>query len=310
VTLAFGGDVHFEGQEAARLAADPSNALKPLAALFAGSDLAMVNVESAITTGSSCPQPQSKQYVFHAPPTAYTALRGAGVTVATQANNHGEDCGPTGLAETLQAAHTAGFPVIGIGQDADDAFTPYRATIRGQRIAMIAATDVLDTNLATAWTATDSQRGLASAVDPSRLVAAVRSARASADTVVVYLHWGTENQACPNTSQPPLAAMLIDAGADIVVGTHAHVQLGAGYKGGAFVDYGLGNLAFYDNSPPQSYSGVLDVTVTGHHIDGYAWKPASISGGLPVRLSGTAAKAAVQRWSGLRSCTDLAASQT
>jgi poly-gamma-glutamate synthesis protein (capsule biosynthesis protein) len=310
VTLAFGGDVHFESQEAVRLAGDPSTALKPLSTLFAGSDLAMVNVESAITTGGSCPQPQAKQYVFHASPSAYTALRGAGVTVVTQANNHGEDCGPGGLQETLDAAKSAGFPVIGIGEDADDAFSPYRTTIHGQRIAILAATDVLDTNLGTAWTATDSQPGLASAVDPSRLAAAVRSARASADTVVVYLHWGTEDQDCPNASQPPLAAMLIDAGADIVVGTHAHVQLGAGYRGDAFVDYGLGNLAFYENSGPQSDSGVLDVTVTGHRIDGYSWKPASMSAGLPVVLGGAAAAAAVKRWGGLRSCTDLAASPT
>jgi poly-gamma-glutamate synthesis protein (capsule biosynthesis protein) len=51
------------------------------------------------------------------------------------------------------------------------------------------------------------------------MVDAVRSARGSADTVVVYLHRGTEDQGCPNASHPPLAAMLIDAGADIVVGT-------------------------------------------------------------------------------------------
>ncbi len=307
VTLSFGGDVHFEGEEAVRLARDPATALQPLSGLFAGSDLAMVNVESAVTSDGGCPQPQAKQYVFHAPASAYTALRDAGITAVTQANNHGEDCGPAGLAQSLEAARSAGFPVLGVGHDADEAFTPYRTTIHGQRIAILAATDVLDTDLAASWTATDNQPGLASAVDPARLVAAVRAARESADTVVVYLHWGTEGQACPNATQPALAAMLVQAGADVVVGTHAHVQLGAGYKGSAFVDYGLGNLAFYDDTAPSNYSGVLQVTVTGHRVDGYTWKPATISAGLPVALSGTAAGAAVDRWNKLRSCTDLTA---
>jgi len=174
VTLAFGGDVHFEGQEAARLADDPTTALAPLATLFAHSDLAMVNIESAVTMGNGCPQAQSKQYVFHAPPSAYVALKSAGVTVATQANNHGEDCGPRGLDESMAAARAAAFPVLGIGGNADQAFAPFRTTIRGQRVAIIAATDVLDTNLVEAWTATTSQAGVASSLDPTRLVAAVQ----------------------------------------------------------------------------------------------------------------------------------------
>jgi poly-gamma-glutamate capsule biosynthesis protein CapA/YwtB (metallophosphatase superfamily) len=307
VTIAFGGDVHFEGSLADRLTADPPTALQPVATLLAGADLTMVNLETAVTEDGTCPQPQAKEFVFHTPATAYTALRGADVTVVTQANNHGEDCGPQGLQETLAAAGAAKFPVIGIGENEAAALRPYRTIIKGQRIAIIAATDVLDSNLATAWTATPTQPGLASAYDLPALVAAVRAARASADTVIVYLHWGTETQTCPNAAQPPLARALVQAGADVVVGTHAHVQLGAGYLGDAFVDYGLGNLAFYDNTPPEDYSGVLDVTVTGRHIDGFSWRPAVLADSLPVPLTGGAASAAVQRWDGLRSCTDLTA---
>ena len=89
----------------------------------------------------------------------------------------------------------------------------------------------------------------------------------TADTVIVYLHWGTELDACPNPLQEPLAQVLVQAGADIIVGTHAHVLLGGGYLGSAYVDYGLGNFAFYDNSPPENASGSLVITATGRHID-------------------------------------------
>ena len=74
--------------------------------------------------------------------------------------------------------------------------------------------------------------------------------RRTADTVIVYVHWGTETQACPNPQQEPLAEQLVRAGADIVIGSGTHVLLGGGYLGGAYVDYGLGNLAFYDDTAP------------------------------------------------------------
>ena len=158
VTMAFGGDVNFPAGSTlgARLAADPSTALSDtVPALLGGADLSMVNLESALTDGT-CPQPQSKQFVFDAPASALTALRHAGVTVVTETNNHGEDCGPAGLQMAIQARQQAGYPVLGIGQNVTQAFTPYRATIHGQRIAIIAATQVIDSDLQAAWTATAS----------------------------------------------------------------------------------------------------------------------------------------------------------
>lgn len=309
VTLAFGGDVHFEGSLGGRLAADPATALDGnIAKLLSGSDLSMTNFESALVYGS-CPDPQPKQFVFYAPPSAVTAFKAAHVSVVTEANNHGEDCGQAGLAQSLAIAKNAHFAIIGVGRDAAQAFAPYRAVIHGQRIAIIAATEVIDSDLIAAWTATGSQPGLASAYQERELVAAVQAARKTADTVVVFLHWGTETQECPNSIQEPLAIALVKAGADIVVGTHAHVQLGAGYLGSAFVDYGLGNLAFYDTTPPETYSGSLLITVTGRHIDSYRWHPALIESGLPIPQTGPAATAAVRRWYSLRHCTDLALAQ-
>ena len=63
--------------------------------LLSGVDLSMVNYESALTDGT-CPDAQGKQFVFYAPPTVIDAFKGAGVTLITEANNHGEDCGPPG----------------------------------------------------------------------------------------------------------------------------------------------------------------------------------------------------------------------
>ncbi len=309
VTMAFGGDVNFPTGStlADRLAADPATALGPgVPQLLSGVDLSMVNMETALTDGS-CPDPQDKQYIFYAPSSAISAFRGAGVSLVTEANNHGEDCGPGGLQMALAARTRSGYTVLGIGQNAAQAFTPYRVTINGQRIAIIAATQVIDSDLQTAWTATATQPGLASAYDVTDLVQAVEAARKVSDTVVVFLHWGTELDACPNPDQEPLATLLVQAGADVVVGSHAHVLLGGGYLGSAYVDYGLGNFAFYNDPPPTDQSGSLVVTVTGRHIDGVTWRPALIEDDLPQPLTGAEAAQAVAQWNAARACTDATA---
>ena len=125
------------------------------------------------------------------------------------------------------------------------------------------------------------------------------------DTVVVYLHWGVEGTTCPSAEQRQLARTLVLAGADVVVGSHTHRLLGGGRLGGALVDYGLGNLAFYSSGGPGTQTGVLTVTVTGRHVDRYSWTPAVINGGTPQPLAADATAPAVADWSARRSCTDL-----
>jgi poly-gamma-glutamate synthesis protein (capsule biosynthesis protein) len=307
VTRAFGGDVHFAGAVGTRLAQSPSTALGPtISQLFSGAELRMVNLETAITDGL-CPQPQSKPYIFFAPATAITALKSASVTVASEANDHGLDCGPQGLTQNLAIAATTKFPIIGIGNNAAQAFAPYRVKIGGQRITVIAATQVITSNLVSTWSASTSQPGVAAALDPTQLVTAVQRARKTSDTVVVYLNWGAQTQTCPDPQQEPLAEQLVMAGADIVIGSNAHVLLGAGYLGSAYVDYGLGNLAFYDNTPPETSSGSLIITAVGRHITNATFRPATILSGLPQPLSGTPEAAALQSWNAARSCTNLAA---
>jgi hypothetical protein len=125
--------------------------------------------------------------------------------------------------------------------------------------------------------------------------------------VIVYVHWGTETQSCPNPQQGPLAEQLVKAGADIVIGTDAHVLSGAGYLGSAYVDYGLGNLAFYDDTPPETSSGALIVTTTGRHIVNATFRPATIQAGLPQPLTGAPAATALASWASARGCTNLSA---
>jgi poly-gamma-glutamate capsule biosynthesis protein CapA/YwtB (metallophosphatase superfamily) len=304
VTLAFGGDVHFEGTIESRLARDPATTIGPIAPMLRQADLAMVNLETAITTRGTA---AGKDFTFRAPPSAFTALSAAGIDVATMANNHGEDFGEVGLRDSLAAATAANFKVVGIGLDADQAFQPHVAAVKGQRIAVIGATQVLDASLAAAWSAGPGKPGLASAYQESRLLAAVRAARQAATTVVVFLHWGRERSTCPISRQRALAPRLVAAGADVVVGSHAHVLVGSGFLDGAYVSYGLGNFVFYARGGLGAQTGVLTLTVRGRAVTGVRWTPAVISGGVPVPLTGSGAERAAAAWRALRGCTGLAA---
>jgi len=304
VTFAFAGDIHFEGVLRSKLDANPASVLASIAPVLGSADLTVANLETAVTTRGI---PQPKEYNFRAPPSALTALAAGGIDVASMANNHGMDYGRTGLADSILASRSSGYPVVGIGRNSREAYSPHRVTLKGTRIAVFGATQVLDDHLIRSWTATAGQPGLASAKDAARLAAAVRAARRTSDTVIVFLHWGSERMTCPTERQTRLARILVDAGADIVVGGHAHRLQGAGRLGRGFVAYGLGNFAFYSPPGPAAETGVLFVTAVGRRITDYRFAPAYIRSGSPVPLSGAEAEAARARWRNLRGCTDLAA---
>ncbi len=304
ITIAFSGDSYFEGGLRNRLDADPVTAVGPFADILRGADLAIGNLETSIATGGT--RAAGKEFAFRAPPSAIGVLRAGGYDAMSMANNHGLDYGPDGLAETLAAkrAQPDSF-LIGIGGEEDEAFAPFSAEVKGQRVAVIAATQVLDSSLVQAWTATATQGGLASAKRVERLVEEVRAARATSDTVVVFLHWGIEKATCPSADQQALAATLVEAGADIVVGGHAHRLQGGGRLGDAVVHYGLGNFFFKENSADGARTGVFEVTVTGRRVDGYRWIPGRISGSVPQPLVGEDAADELAYWQGLQGCAGL-----
>jgi poly-gamma-glutamate synthesis protein (capsule biosynthesis protein) len=286
--------------------------IKPLA--DAGDPFAQFTMGQFAESGSGMTRsitergtPGPKEYTFRAPVSAFEALRAGHVDVVTMANNHGVDYGPEGLADTLAARDATGFPVVGLGRDAAEAYAPWRTEIKGQRVAVFGASEVIDNFARESWRATDTQAGMASAYPEAvdLLLEQVRAARADSDTIVVYLHFGRELESCPNDRQKALVQRLTEAGADLVVGSHAHRLQGGGRYGEAFADYGLGNFVFYNDTGAAAQTGVLLVTATGRRVDGYEWRPARVRGGVPVLLQGPEADQAVAEWDALRGCTDL-----
>lgn len=264
-------------------------------------DLRIANQEAPLTDGGV---PASKLIRLQSPPAAAGWLRDLGCDVVSLANNHIMDWGEPGLRSTLAALDTAQVRHAGAGADIDAAAAPVMLDLKGRRIAFLsfAATVpvgfdaradraglaavrvrtsydadalLIDEQPGTApWTATEAR-----ADDVARLVAAIASARAVADAVVLALHWGVPPawqapfQGPLADYQPPLARAAVEAGADLILGHHAHTVFGieAMVAGGrrALVCYSLGNFLFHPLAIPVALrlDGPSRRYVMGHRAE-------------------------------------------
>jgi poly-gamma-glutamate capsule biosynthesis protein CapA/YwtB (metallophosphatase superfamily) len=280
ITLAFAGDVHFTGRTLGLLG-EPATAVGPFASALRAADFSMVNLETAVTSRGT---PEPKTYHFRAPASAYAAVQAAGVDAVSLANNHAMDYGRVGLSDTLSAARAAGVPAVGAGANATAAYAPYVADVRGVRLGVVAFSQVH--TLSSSWRATDQRSGIAVAFDTARVVRAVTLARQRADVVLVFMHWGIEGSPCPSAEMKSFARRLARAGADIIVGTHAHVLLAGGWLDGAYVHYGLGNFVWYSVSRATE-TGVLRLTIRRGEVAKSEFLPGVVSGtGQPRPVTG------------------------
>jgi hypothetical protein len=303
VTLAFAGDVHFTGRTATRLRANLATTFGKSAAVLSKADLTMVNLETAVAVGGS---PAGKTFTFETPPSAFTALKDAGIDIVTMANNHGADYGADGLKQTLAAIRASNFPVVGIGANVAAAYAPYYTTINGVRIAILAASQVQDETLAK-FSATATLAGIANAFS-QRLVAGVQAAKKRAHAVIVYVHWGTEYVSCPNADQRDLANALAAAGATAVVGTHAHVLQGAGWRpDGKYVAYGLGNYFWWRSfGNEQDDNGVLTLTIKAGRVTATQFDPSHLDDrGIGLPATGATKQRILAEWNRVRACASL-----
>jgi poly-gamma-glutamate capsule biosynthesis protein CapA/YwtB (metallophosphatase superfamily) len=320
LTLAFAGDLNFDRQLESVLDR-PAPLVSALRPVLSGADLSMLNLETAITTRGT---PEPKTYHFRAPAGALDVVASTGVDVVTMANNHAVDYGLEGFSDTLAASQHSPIPVVGIGHNAAEAFAPAVFHLHGVSVAVLGSTEIDDLTL-NKFPATDSTPGVATNLEPSRLLAAVRAAARTFDVVVVYLHWGLDYTSCPDDIQPSMAARLSAAGADIVVGSHAHRVEGGGWLGDSYVDYGLGNFVWSRNDGDNGVSGVLTLSIdvprvlarrdaaagdrSGRSVVTRAeWTPLLIGDdGIPREPDAALSAELSRRWGEARSCTGLSA---
>ncbi len=162
---------------------------------------------------------------FNARPELLASLKKAGVDIVSLANNHAMDAGADGLARTLENISAAGILYTGAGKTKAEAAEIRYAAARGVNVAFLAYTYSTNQRLPGKKESLPGVNVLrpGSKADLGRAAEMVKKARASADLVVVSLHWGKEYATTPTPWQRTAAAELVEAGADVILGHHPHV---------------------------------------------------------------------------------------
>ncbi|HEX8988753.1 MAG TPA: CapA family protein [Rhodocyclaceae bacterium] len=247
--LVFAGDVMLVDGPGRTIAAggDP---LAPFAALLADADYRIANLECAIATGG---QPMARKiYSFRADPTVTRVLQGRFDALAL-ANNHSGDYGKGAFMQTLAVLDAAGLRRFGGGRNLAEAHAPLWIEKHGLRVAVLGYNEYKPR----VFEAGADSPGIAWSED-SQVVADIRAARAAgADVVIPFMHWGWEQEPAPGERQRELARLMIDAGADAVVGGHPHVTQGAEIYRGKPIVYSLGNFVFDGFEEPEAKRGWL-----------------------------------------------------
>lgn len=288
LTLSFVGDIMLASGVGRVAAAQGSPHLfSGVRQVLLADDLTIGNLECAVATVGT-PE-EDKQYTFRADPAVLPGMKASGVDAVSLANNHALDYGREALVQTFTHLQQAGIPFAGAGVNADAAYRPVIIPVKGRRVALVAASRVLP---ATAWYATANRSGLAAAYDPTRLLQEVRTVRKGADLVVVYLHWGKERMTTPLAYQRTLGQRCIEAGADLVIGSHPHVLQGFEYYQGKLIAYSLGNFVFTDSAKATA---ILQTTFSGNTLQRATVLPCRIADYRPQLIATPAARRTAQQ---------------
>jgi poly-gamma-glutamate synthesis protein (capsule biosynthesis protein) len=258
---------------------DQRDPLSDIAPVLTEGDLAIVNVETVIAE-EEVGAPIEKVYVFKSPPASAEILADAGVDVGALANNHALDYGRDGVLRTIEILEEAGLATAGTGRGPGAAYAGTRTRVHGWRVAVLSLTRVPCDRPEPGETFIP-EIAWACPADVDATVAAVAGAAARSDLVVVMAHWGVERQACPEPHQRELARAWVDAGADLVVGSHPHVLQGVERFDDAWVLYSTGNFAFPSAREESSYTAVFrfEVAEAGTSLSAI---PVRIVDGRPV----------------------------
>ncbi|NBD27829.1 CapA family protein [Paenibacillus sp. T1] len=207
---------------------------------------------------------------FNAPPELADALKYAGFTTVTNANNHAMDRGAQGIAMTLAKLQALGFDTKGTARSKAEADKLTIVTHNGISMGLLAYT--YGTN---GIPLPKEQPYAVSLIDEQAMIRDIgRLKAAGADFVTVCLHFGTEYQTMPNDAQKQLARALVAAGADIIAGSHPHVVQpyefaevtnpdGSVRKG--LIIYSMGNFISNQRGNTKDYGVIYKVRIHKEH---------------------------------------------
>jgi poly-gamma-glutamate synthesis protein (capsule biosynthesis protein) len=221
------------------------------------------------------------------------ALRLGNFDVLTFASNHGMDLGPDVLLETISVLRDLGFKVVGAGANIAEARRPEFVQKKGVTIGFLSYCSVLRPNFQAGETSagaapmraythylqTDYQPGTAPKIltfpyaeDLQAMTDDIRAAKQECDLLSVSYHWGLHGvKGALAMYQPQVAHAALDAGADMIIGTHPHRLKAIEVYNGKPIFYSLGNFCF-DQPRWVLDEGRRRSPEHKAHMDNYGWK--------------------------------------
>ena len=217
-------------------------------------DLAVGNLEAPIARHGT--EFTDKRFRFRADPRSAGALKRAGFSVLTLANNHMMDFGASALRETINYLDRNGILHTGAGETSAAARRPVFVRTKEGTVAFLAYSLTFPEEFYAAAARPGTAPGHAGQVRED-----IARAKAAADYVVVSFHWGSEGATSPQPYQVRAAHAAIDAGADLVLGHHPHVLQGIERYRKGIIFYSLGNFAFGSLSRTATQSVIARITL-------------------------------------------------
>lgn len=230
-------------------------------------DIMVINSEFTISDrGEKMP---NKYYTFRASPKRIPIYNEMGADLLTLANNHVYDFGKDAFYDMLDSLNEYKMPYIGAGKNIDEAKKPYYFVLNGYKIAFINATRAEKYILTPE--ATENDGGVFRCYDPEPLKELISEVKKGSDYVITLIHWGKEDSHELEQVQIDTSKIYIDAGADVIVGTHAHVLQGIDYYNHKPIIYNLGDFIFNDETKD---TGIFQIKVNDNGNMDYYFIPA------------------------------------
>ncbi len=220
-----------------------------------------------------------KQFTFRLPEDKVSVLQAIGPDIVALANNHALDYGEEALLDTCRVLDSAGILHAGAGEDLDAAKKLEVLEAGGKKFGFLAASRVFPK---ASWAAGEGHAGMLTAYDSAVLLEEIQKAKETCDFLTVYVHWGIERNTKPESYQRTLGQQYIDAGADLVIGSHPHVLQGIEYYKGKPIVYSLGNFIFGSSIPKTM---LLSVTVPEEGEPSLTMIPGTSSAGYTQTLT-------------------------
>ncbi len=230
-----------------------------VAALFQSADIRIGNLECVIASGGKAVE---KNFTFRAHPRSLNYLKKYFDAISI-ANNHSGDYGPNAFAEMLNFFEQHKIGHFGGGHNLSQAHRPFLIEKNGIKIALLG----YDEFMPRSFEANLNTPGVAWSED-DYVIRDIKAAREidHADIVIPFMHWGWENEMKAGRRQRELARIMIDAGADAVVGAHPHVIQDTEQYRGKPIIYSLGNFmmdAVDNEAQTKGWALRLHVSKTG-----------------------------------------------